>query len=97
MVDFIGSTSQIIDFATDSREMEFIICTEMGIFYELSQKNPYKRFYSVGHRQFCPNMKKINMQNILSVLENPGNEIILSDELMVKARIPLVKMLELAK
>lgn len=97
LADFIGSTSQIIDFATGSKETEFIICTEMGIFYELSNKNQDKRFYSVGHRQFCPNMKKINMQNILSVLKNPANEIILPDELMEKARIPLIKMLELAK
>lgn len=50
--DFIGSTSQIIDFATASSNKEFIICTEMGVFYELQLKNPEKKFYSVGHRQF---------------------------------------------
>ena len=30
--DFIGSTSQIIDYATESTAKEFIICTEMGVF-----------------------------------------------------------------
>ena len=49
--DFIGSTSEIIDYATSSSSKEFIICTEMGVFYELMQKNPEKKFYSVGHRQ----------------------------------------------
>ena len=49
--DFIGSTSQIIDYATKSENNTFIICTEMGVFYELHQKNPEKKFYSVGHRQ----------------------------------------------
>lgn len=29
-----------------------------GGFYELELKNPNKKFYSVGHRQFCSNMKK---------------------------------------
>lgn len=95
--DFIGSTSQIIEFATKSDKKEFIICTEMGVFYDLLQKNPDKKFYSVGHRQFCPNMKKINLENVLEVLKNPKNEIILSEQIMNKANIPLVRMLELAK
>lgn len=30
--DFIGSTSEIIDYATASEAKEFIICTEMGVF-----------------------------------------------------------------
>ena len=42
--DFIGSTSEILDYATKSDAKEFIICTEMGIFFELEQKNPDKRF-----------------------------------------------------
>ena len=41
--DFIGSTSEIIDYATASDHDKFIICTEMGVFYELQQKNPQKK------------------------------------------------------
>lgn len=95
--DYIGSTSQIIDYATDSEAKEFIICTEMGILYELMQKNPDKRFYSVGHRQFCPNMKRINLENVLEVIMNPKDEVLLSDDIMHTANKPLEKMLELAK
>ncbi|MCM1245579.1 MAG: quinolinate synthase NadA, partial [Roseburia sp.] len=62
--DFIGSTSEIIEFASMSECHEFIICTEMGIFYELQMKNPEKKFYSVGHRQFCPNMKRIKLESV---------------------------------
>ena len=32
LADFIGSTSQIIDYATNSDDKVFLICTEMGIF-----------------------------------------------------------------
>ena len=56
--DFIGSTSEIIDYATKTDCERFIICTEMGVFFELQEKNPNKHFYSVGHRQFCPNKQK---------------------------------------
>ena len=69
----------------------------MGIFYELMQKNPEKKFYSVGHRQFCPNMKKVTLEKIVDVLENDTNEVILNDDFMQKALSPLKKMLELAK
>lgn len=95
--DFIGSTSQIIDFATQSENEKFIICTEMGVFYELSQKNPNKKFYSVGHRQFCPNMKKISLEKVLDVLKNPKNEMILDKETIEKANVPLERMLKLAE
>ncbi len=95
--DFIGSTSEIIDFATRSDADKFIICTEMGVFFELMQKNPDKKFYSVGHRQFCPNMKLVTLDKVLNALETMEPEIILEPEVMEKALIPLQKMLELAE
>ena len=95
--DFIGSTSEILDYATKSDAKEFIICTEMGIFFELEQKNPDKRFYSVGHRQFCPNMKKITLEKVVRAMEEMEPDVAMDEELRVKANAPLVKMLELAK
>ena len=94
--DFIGSTSQIIDYATESTAKEFIICTEMGVFYELAQKNPDKKFYSVGHRQFCPNMKKITLEKVKNALETLQPEMIVDPEIAEKSCKPLEKMLELA-
>lgn len=95
--DYIGSTSQIIDFATESDCKEFIICTETGIFYELGVKNPEKKFYPVVQSQFCPNMKKISLEKVLEVMLNPKDEVILSDEIMKEAKLPLERMLELAE
>ncbi len=103
MSDFVGSTSEIIDFATASDCTKFIICTEMGVFFELQQKNPQKKFYSVGHRQFCPNMKRVTLEKVYDVLAGLGTEdmadkrIELSDEIMQRAATPLWRMLELAK
>ncbi len=97
LADYVGSTAGILDFATKSDNKKFIICTEMGIFFELGRKNPDKKFYSVGHRQFCPNMKKVSLDKVISVMENPKEEVILDDEIMEKACLPLKKMLELAK
>ena len=97
LADYIGSTSQMIDYATASEDKVFIVCTEMGIFYELGQKNPDKKFYSVGHRQFCPNMKRITLESVKKALEAPEEEVVLSEEMRTAAYMPLKKMLELAK
>lgn len=97
LVDYIGSTSGIIDYATQSEADEFIICTEMGIEYELKLKNPNKRFYSVGHRQFCPNMKRITLEKVRDTLLYGKNPVEIDEELRLKAKVPLNRMLELAK
>lgn len=95
--DFIGSTSEIIDFASKSDQDRFIICTEMGIFYELQQKNPEKKFYSVGHRQFCPNMKKITLEKVERALETMEPEVVVDEGLAARANKSLSRMLELAR
>ena len=69
----------------------------MGIFFKLSKQNPDKKFYSVGHRQFCPNMKKVSLEKVADVMQNPMEEVILPDNIMDEACKPLQKMLELAK
>ena len=97
LADYIGSTSGIIDYATNSDAKEFIICTEMGVLHQLTLKNPDKKFYSVGIRQFCPNMKKITLEKVRDVLINENNAVAVSDEVREKAGIPLARMLELAK
>ncbi|WP_347477069.1 quinolinate synthase NadA [Clostridium sp. Marseille-P299] len=97
LADYIGSTSGIIDYATQSEADEFIICTEMGIEYELKLKNPNKRFYSVGHRQFCPNMKRITLEKVRDTLLYGKNPVEIDEELRLKAKVPLNRMLELAK
>ncbi len=95
LADYVGSTSGIIDFATESKGEEFIIGTEMGVLYELKLKNPNKRFYSVGHRQFCPNMKRITLEKVADALEQMLNTVELKEEIRLKAQMPLERMLEL--
>lgn len=95
--DFIGSTSEILNFAEASAAKEFIICTEMGVFYELEWRNPQKKFYSVGHRQFCPNMKKISVEKVLHALNTLEPTVEIDEKQRVKAAVPLSRMLELAK
>lgn len=95
--DYIGSTSGIIDYAGNSEQKEFIVCTEVGVFYELIKQNPGKSFYPIMESQICPDMKKITLEKIVDVLENKRNEVFVSDELRNRANAPLMSMLELGR
>lgn len=97
LADFIGSTSELIDYAADCDAREYIVGTELGVLYELKQKNPDKTFYSAGSIQCCPDMKKITLKKIIDVLETGKNAVSITDERRLKANAPLNKMLELAK
>ncbi|NLL76106.1 MAG: quinolinate synthase NadA [Clostridiales bacterium] len=97
MADYIGSTSGIIDYTVKSDAEIFIICTEMGILYELELKNPVKKFYSVGHRQFCPHMKRITPEQLLEQLETPSNIVELNEEMHNNANKALERMMVMSK
>ena len=95
LADYVGSTSGIIAFATESGAEEFIIGTEMGVLYELRQKNPGKRFYSVGHSQYCPDMRRITLEKVADALEQMSGRVELDEDIRRKAMKPLERMLEL--
>ena len=97
LADFIGSTSEIIDYASSADAKEFIIGTELGVLYELKKQNPDKIFYSAGSAQCCPNMKKITLEKIVHVLETGEHSMSVTDEMRTQANRPLERMLELAK
>lgn len=100
--DFIGSTSEIIDYATANPAKEYLIGTETGVFYELERKNPDTIFYPVKEHQICPDMKKITMEKLLNTLQQIGEDsnvqqVIMDKEVVNKAGNSLKRMLELAK
>lgn len=97
IADYLGSTSGIIQYATESDGQEFIICTEEGVGYELELKNPQKKFYYPQTLPVCKNMKKVTLEKVLHVLKTGENEVHVSDERREKSRKPLERMLELAK
>ena len=97
LADFTGSTSEIIDYATKSEAKDFIIGTEIGVLYELRQKNPDKHFYSARPVQCCTDMKKITLEQIVHVLETGEHAVTVDEELRQASNVPLMKMLALAK
>ena len=95
--DYIGSTSGIIAYASKSECKEFIVCTEVGVRYELEKQNPDKKFYFTETEPVCHDMKKITLEKIAHVLETGENEVSVTDELREQSQKSLERMLELAK
>ena len=95
--DYIGSTAGIIDHATNAKAEEFIIGTEIGVFYELKKKNPGKKFYTISNHQICNDMKLVTLEKVKEVLETGANEVNVSEEVRTAAMKPLERMLELGK
>ena len=95
--DFVGSTADILSFATKSEGKEFIICTEMGIAYPLQMQNPNKQFFFVTDDFCCADMKLNTPEKILQVLKTQENEVLLDENLCASAMRPLNRMLELAQ
>ena len=94
LADFAGSTKQIIDYASSSSAAKFIIGTEMGVMYKLKKDNPEKQFYLLSPGLVCPNMKKTTLKSIYEALRDMKYNIVLDEHLMLKAREPLDKMLQ---
>lgn len=95
--DYVGSTSGIIKYVTESDAEEFIICTEDGVLYELQEKNPNKKFYLPKEKFQCVGMKKITLDKIINSLETLEPQVHLRDEIITEANKPLENMLEMAK
>lgn len=96
MADFTGSTSGIINYASKSSCDSFIVCTEIGVRFELERKNPDKHFYFPKTEPVCADMKTITLEKILHVLKTGENEIHITDALRIQSEKPLQRMLELA-
>lgn len=95
--DYIGSTSGIIHYVSESSHDEFIICTETGVRWKLEKDNPGKRFYFTNTEPICRNMKLNTLEKILHVLKTGENEVEVDAVLAKDSKKPLDRMLELAK
>lgn len=95
--DFIGSTAEILEFASSSDAKEFIICTEDGISYPLALKNAGKKFYFVSQDFCCKDMKLNTPEKVLNVLKTGENQVTVSEENSKGAIRALDKMLDLAR
>lgn len=92
LADYIGSTSDIIKYATNSSCKGFIVVTEEGVLYQMKLKNPDKEFITLDNHMICPNMKMTTLDELYSCLLNESNEVIIDENDRKKALKALENM-----
>ena len=98
LADAVGSTSFIVKFVDQAPpQSTIIIGTEINLIQRLSDEYPDKTVLPL-HHSLCPNMYKINLENLLYALENIGtfNKVEVEDGIKADARKALDRMLTLS-
>lgn len=93
LADYIGSTSGIINYAAQSEATEFIIATEEGVLYELTERCPGKKFHLASRHLLCPNMKKTTLAKVRDALANMEPRVVVPPEIRERSAAALTKML----
>lgn len=88
------STGQMQNYVRESSAESFIVGTEYGMIYRLEKDNPGKRFYHIPEKAICPDMKAVTPEKILYSLEIMKDEVILSDDIIKRAKRSIERMIE---
>lgn len=97
--DFIGSTSQMIEFSRESKSKSFIVATEYGVIHEMKKLSPEKNFIPAPPEDStcgcndCSYMKMITLKKLYLSLLHEYPIIELDKETIDKALIPIERML----
>lgn len=98
LADEVCSTEKMVGFCKDHPADTFIILTETGMMHRLTRELPEKSFV-VGPTDHCACndcrfMKMNTLPKLLSCLKTQEPEIILDDDLIEQAKLPIERMLE---
>lgn len=99
--DFIGSTTAILNYSKKSEAQEFIVLTEAGIIHQMQKASPTKTFIPAPPNNSCacndcPYMKLNTLEKIYNTLKYEQPELLMTDDMITKAKKPIEKMLELS-
>ncbi len=102
MADFIGSTQALLNYTINSDKKSFLVATESGIIHEMQKKNPDKEFIPVPPNDStcacneCNFMRLNTLEKLYKCLLKEIPEILVDEEVRVKAVKPILRMLEMS-
>ena len=104
--DVVGSTTQLINAASDMSNDTFIVATDNGIFYKMKQIAPNKKFIEAptgGEGATCMScahctwMAMNGLENLAHSLEHGRNEIFVDETIRQQALKSVTRMMDFAK
>ena len=98
---FIGSTSALLKYATESPKREFIVVTEPGIIHQMEKAAPDKLFIPAPPNgncacNECPFMRLNTLEKLYVALRDLSPEIQMTEALRLGALKPIERMLALS-
>ena len=102
VANYVGSTSKLLEYVQNSRNKEFIVATEAGILHEMNKRCPDKLFIPAPVEDSscacseCSFMKLNTLEKLYLCLKYEKPEITLTEEIISKAKAPLLKMLSIS-
>lgn len=99
--DFIGSTSKLLNYVKEDNSDSYIVATETGIIHQMQIAAPEKIFLAAPSSENCecnncPYMKMNTLEKIFNCMEQRAPELVMSEELRLKALRPIERMLEMS-
>lgn len=100
--DYIGSTSQMLDYSKKDDCQTYIVATESGILHQMRIASPSKTFIPAPSKDStcacndCKYMRLITVNKLYNTLKYELPEVKLDNDLMDKARQSIVNMLDLS-
>ena len=101
LADYIGSTTGLLNFTKKSSATKFIVATETGILHQMKKSSPDKEFLIVPTDSTCscndcPYMKLNTLEKLYKCLKTEKPEITLPENVIIMAKKPIMRMLELS-
>ncbi|MDX1741596.1 MAG: quinolinate synthase NadA [Rhodothermales bacterium] len=99
--DFIGSTSQIRRYASETDHQTFIVATEEGILHQMKKDNPDKEFIPAPPESGCacnqcPHMRLNTIEKLYLCLKHEWPELEMDEATRIRALKPIERMLEMS-
>ena len=103
LASHIGSTTALLKYVQSDTSKKYIVATESGIFHQMKKVAPDKIFMeapSVDSTCGCNNcsyMKLNSLQKLYVCLKHEQPEVTLPADVIEKAKVPILRMLEISK
>ena len=102
IADFVGSTSQLLNYVKTSNKNIFVVATEPGILYQMQNESPDKTLISAPPTtqcacNECPFMKMNTLEKLYLSLKYELPEVILKQNIIDEGRVCIDRMLEISK
>lgn len=100
--DFIGSTSQLLQFTQQDQAPSFIVATETGILHQMQKNAPNKTFIPAPPESNCacndcPHMKLNTLEKLYLCMQYETPEILMEEPLRIAAKKSIDRMMELSE